>query len=218
MNFGLDYDGTVSAEKHGFMQFCKLMRSLGHKVYITTMRYPSECIEIFQQWSQHVDGVFATGREAKKPWMDAKGIDIHIWIDDNARAIHESASEIWGHSTPEGVTHTPVHNPEPPKELRTKVMEFPYLLIRKLSDEVLPAISGCSTAVSAWNVMLSDMAFLGTLNCGSNTYVVTNLLTGKSFTAILITQTTGPSVIFLHGPDGIINSTLEECKAKVLEL
>jgi hypothetical protein len=46
--------------------------------------------------------IFATGRQAKEAFMEAKNIPIHIWIDDNPRSVHMSAMQIWGTSTLEG--------------------------------------------------------------------------------------------------------------------
>ena len=105
MKIGLDYDGTVTSDYLGFVSLVRMMRQRGHEVYITTMRYISECkndLE-FCAFAKNVDGVIATGREAKKDYCLKYGITIDVWIDDNPRAVEESAKEIWGSSSPEGV-------------------------------------------------------------------------------------------------------------------
>lgn len=109
MNLGLDYDGTISEEPAVFMQFVKALRMLGHKVYIVTMRYESECKDIVLEWGDHVDGIHATARQAKGDFMKNLGIDIHVWADDNPRSVNESALSIWGWVSPEGHVITPVH-------------------------------------------------------------------------------------------------------------
>lgn len=43
MNIALDYDGTFTAAPNVFIELVKNMQTAGHKVYIVTMRYPSEC-------------------------------------------------------------------------------------------------------------------------------------------------------------------------------
>lgn len=43
---------------------------------------------------------------AKKPFLLELGIVIHVWIDDNPRAVEESALQIWGRVHPEGHTET----------------------------------------------------------------------------------------------------------------
>lgn len=104
MRIGLDYDGTVTSDYMGFVAFVRMMRQRGHEVYITTMRYISECkndLE-FCVFAKNVDGVIATGREAKKEYCLKYGITIDVWIDDNPRAVEESAKQIWGTPSPEG--------------------------------------------------------------------------------------------------------------------
>ena len=101
---GLDYDGTVTEDPDLFTQLVKTIREAGHRVYIVTMRYMSECTSDpeFMRIAEHVDGFFATGRQAKKPYVLNHGVQIHIWIDDNPDAVHKSATEIWGTPSPEG--------------------------------------------------------------------------------------------------------------------
>lgn len=109
MNFSFDFDGTITSDPDVFMVFAKLLRQRGHKVYIVTMRYPSECAEIETNWGPHVDGIFATSRGPKAPFMLARNIPIHIWIDDNPRAIQEHATAIWGSASPEGRVYIEDH-------------------------------------------------------------------------------------------------------------
>lgn len=102
LNFALDWDGTVTCEPDGFYDFIKTMRSKGHKVYIVTMRYPSECENIPIQFQNEVDGIIATSRKAKYDFTKELGLNIHIWIDDTPKAILQDAIHIWGISSPEG--------------------------------------------------------------------------------------------------------------------
>lgn len=109
INFGLDYDGTVTNAPYEFLRFVKDLRASGNKVYIVTMRYPSETDTILKAFKNNVDGIIATSREAKAPFLEKLGIKIHIWIDDNPRAINESAVQIWGHASPEGSVIDPIY-------------------------------------------------------------------------------------------------------------
>lgn len=117
MNIGLDWDGTVTSDPVLFYTFCLLAKRHNHKVYIVTMRYPSECADIDQEWRNVVEGIYATGnpatqdREAKANFMLRQGINIHVWIDDNPRAIHYSGRQIWGDTcSPEGHVITPTYD------------------------------------------------------------------------------------------------------------
>lgn len=122
MKIGLDYDGTVTSDYVGFVLLVRMLRQRGHEVYITTMRYISECkgdME-FCAFAKNVDGVIATGREAKKDHCLKYDIIIDVWIDDNPRAVEESAKEIWGSPSPEGVVVIEDHATGIPKMVRVE--------------------------------------------------------------------------------------------------
>lgn len=110
MRFGLDWDGTGEEAQELFLSFCKQAIALGDEVYIVTMRYPSEAANIPKEFLEVITGIHCTSRQAKKPFMDALGINIHVWIDDNPRAINESAGQIWGVASPEGSVISVKHN------------------------------------------------------------------------------------------------------------
>lgn len=109
MIIGLDWDGCSSNDPVGFMSFARMMRSRGHKVYIVTMRYPSELGEI-RDYASFVDGIYPTSRQAKRPHMLSQGIMVDVWIDDNPEAVHMSADKIWGCASPEGSVIDPQHS------------------------------------------------------------------------------------------------------------
>lgn len=43
MNIALDYDGTYTADPDMWLRFVEEAQAAGHKVFIVTMRYESEC-------------------------------------------------------------------------------------------------------------------------------------------------------------------------------
>lgn len=103
MNIGLDYDDTITRDPAAFLAMIKLFRERKHNVYITTMRYPSECDSILPEIKDAVNGVYATSRTAKEPFMYQQGIRIDVWMDDNPRAIHMHAEQAFGGTvSPEG--------------------------------------------------------------------------------------------------------------------
>lgn len=112
MNIGLDWDGTCSVDIELFLMFVKLARARQHKVYIVTMRYPSEVSNpphkaIPPEFIKETDGIIFTCREAKRKVVDEMGIVINVWIDDNPTAVEKHAREIWVECTPEGVIIDP---------------------------------------------------------------------------------------------------------------
>lgn len=77
MLIGLDYDGTITADKAFWKAFIYMARAVGHEVVIVTMRYERETIDDPMGCM-----VYYTERKAKKPWCDAYLLKIDIWIDD----------------------------------------------------------------------------------------------------------------------------------------
>lgn len=102
MNFGLDYDGTVTGDPVTFEKIVNLLKQAGHKVYLVTMRYESELGSIHPGIAIAVDGIIPTSRQAKRKVVEDLGLKIHIWIDDNPEAVYMHAGQIWGQASPEG--------------------------------------------------------------------------------------------------------------------
>jgi hypothetical protein len=104
MNFALDFDGVVTEDSNLFANFVNVARGAGHKVYIVTMRYPSECMHdrLMWRWVHGVDGIIPTSRKAKRKACEDLGIKIDVWIDDNPEAVAKDAMDIWGSSSAEG--------------------------------------------------------------------------------------------------------------------
>ncbi len=109
MNIGLDYDGTITEDPDAWLEFCQIMVRSGHNIWIVTMRYPSEGQDIDDRFYQVVKNVVYTNRQPKRAACQARGIDIHVWIDDNPEAVTMSASQIWGRASDEGDVVIEVH-------------------------------------------------------------------------------------------------------------
>lgn len=114
MNIGIDYDGTITRDPNLWMSIIKLMRVAGHNVYIVTARYPKtvldglridECYDINKELLDSVNGLYATSRTAKHPYMLSHGINIDIWIDDSPQTIHQNTNSKWDMGAPELCCH-----------------------------------------------------------------------------------------------------------------
>ena len=66
MNFAFDYDGCANADVPTFIDVISTLQKAGHKVFIVTMRYPSECRQVIEDFSGLVDGIIPTSRKAKR--------------------------------------------------------------------------------------------------------------------------------------------------------
>lgn len=109
-SISLDYDGTYTADPELYLEFTKEAILRGHKIYVVTMRYPSELASIDPKLVEVATMVIPTSRQAKRPFVKSLGIEINIWVDDNPRAVEEDASQIWPLQFPEGQIHTPEYN------------------------------------------------------------------------------------------------------------
>lgn len=109
MNIALDYDGTFTADPLLWLRFIIDAQAYGHAVHVVTMRYPSEVSTMDPRIAQLGVAIHCTSRKAKKPACDALALDIHVWIDDNPRAVQEDATQIWETQAPEGSPVVPDH-------------------------------------------------------------------------------------------------------------
>jgi hypothetical protein len=88
MLIALDYDGTYTADPHLWDGFIAQARGRRHEVHIVTQRAECEPVRL----GCHVDRIHYTDRKAKRPYMQARGLAVQIWIDDMPDFISESAA------------------------------------------------------------------------------------------------------------------------------
>lgn len=88
MLIALDYDGTYTADPGLWNHFVDVARSRSHEVHLVTMRAENEPVRL----GCHVDRVHYTNRKAKRQYMQARGLDVQIWIDDMPDFILGSAA------------------------------------------------------------------------------------------------------------------------------
>lgn len=87
MIISLDYDGTYTEDPALWDTFVKQARRNGHKVFLITMRYPSEPVTL----NAEVDAILYTSREAKLQYTAKCNIRVDVWIDDRPDFILQSA-------------------------------------------------------------------------------------------------------------------------------
>lgn len=94
MRIALDFDGTFTLDPVFWNSFIRTSVLAGHDVIIVTMRHNGdEAVKPLAQ-VQHLPAskFIFTGRRAKKPFVEACGVTIDIWIDDNPHFVMENAS------------------------------------------------------------------------------------------------------------------------------
>ena len=93
MIVALDYDDTYTRDPSMWNDFIDLLQRNNHTVYCVTMRYPQEAQAVREALANRVDGIFCTGRKAKRPFMYARGIQVSVWIDDEPGWILTDAAD-----------------------------------------------------------------------------------------------------------------------------
>jgi hypothetical protein len=91
----IDFDETISDNPGTWLQIMKAMELGGYVVYVVTWRSPTTAPEELQFLVDKGYRIFYTSFKAKKPFMEALGIKVSIWCDDNPAAILEDAKTIW---------------------------------------------------------------------------------------------------------------------------
>ena len=92
MILALDYDGTYTKDPVMWQAIIPVFRAAGHEVFCCTMRTPKEVSSMDPNLLKHVQ-VITTSRAAKGPFMEALGIPVDIWIDDNPMFIVADAAD-----------------------------------------------------------------------------------------------------------------------------
>jgi hypothetical protein len=86
MQIALDYDGTVTLDETGWLEFVDMMRQRGHHVIVVTMRHEHEPLQMIAPKTGEVPVVY-TGRKAKQDFCAKMGVFFDVWIDDNPNFI-----------------------------------------------------------------------------------------------------------------------------------
>lgn len=76
MRLSLDYDKTYTLDPPMWDRFIAMAAGAGHEVVCITMRRPDEAIIM-------PCPIIYTSRQAKQPFMEAKGVRVDVWIDDS---------------------------------------------------------------------------------------------------------------------------------------
>ena len=95
MNIALDYDNTLTLDVRTWENVVALLSRAGHSVYLVTARLDSSMGPL--EWLRehpNIKGVFNTNLQAKRPYMEDRGIEIDVWIDDMPRSVNEDIPDI----------------------------------------------------------------------------------------------------------------------------
>ena len=88
MIVALDHDGTYDRDPILWDDFVALAKARGHSAILVTMRHGHEPIGRALAGVQ----IYYTGRQAKRPFVAARGVEVDVWIDDEPMWILRDAS------------------------------------------------------------------------------------------------------------------------------
>lgn len=95
MNIGLDFDDTYTRDPEGWNEFIRYFTSRAHTIYCTTFRFPEQSQQVYDTIGKVIgyDNCYFTSYQAKRPFMQSKGIMIDVWIDDMPILIDAGVKE-----------------------------------------------------------------------------------------------------------------------------
>lgn len=98
MNISIDFDDTYTRDPQMWDNFIRLAQMSGHNVYCVTARSWREDEQVLGTVGKVVgrENCHFTALQGKKAYMNAKGIIIHVWIDDMPDMIVRGIEEVNG--------------------------------------------------------------------------------------------------------------------------
>lgn len=92
MIIAVDYDNTYTTDPELFNKVIKLFQDAGHKVLCVSFRYDKESLEVLTSIGRVIGktNCIFTGRQLKRPVVEALGYQVDIWIDDMPEIIGET--------------------------------------------------------------------------------------------------------------------------------
>lgn len=91
----VDFDETISDNPAAWLLVMSTLEKAGYHVVVCTWRFSHTHPEDLQFLVDKGYAIFYTGLRAKRPFMEALGIYVSIWIDDNPWAIENDAEDRW---------------------------------------------------------------------------------------------------------------------------
>lgn len=91
MLIALDHDGTYTVDPDLWLMFVATAKQRGHQVFLVTMRYPHEMVDVDMRLLKLVDKTIPTSRAIKRPFLEGMGHRVDVWIDDSPEFIVDTS-------------------------------------------------------------------------------------------------------------------------------
>lgn len=100
MIIALDFDDTYNKDPDTWDIIIDILDKRGHGVLMATYRHEElDYDPLFERLHDKDIRVTFTDGKAKRPFLEALGIKVDVWIDDNPFSITQDSA--WTHDSPE---------------------------------------------------------------------------------------------------------------------
>jgi hypothetical protein len=100
MIVAFDFDETYNLDPNTWDKVIRALQTGGHKVVLATYRHPTlDYDPLFERLAIMNVSIFCTDGKAKKQFLMDRGINVHVWIDDNPNSILLDSA--WKDDSPE---------------------------------------------------------------------------------------------------------------------
>lgn len=99
MRIALDFDKTYNIAPKFWDNFIDISVGNGFEVILATYRHPTEDWDPLMDDLQKKIPLYFTDGKAKKPFLEALGIEVDVWVDDNPKSITDDSA--WAPESPE---------------------------------------------------------------------------------------------------------------------
>lgn len=88
MNIAFDYDNTITSDPRLFEDVMSMFAAAGWDVYVVSGRLHVAAKPLaYLRDLPFIQGVYTTDYQNKRGYMEEKGIEIDVWVDDYPESI-----------------------------------------------------------------------------------------------------------------------------------
>ncbi len=99
MLLALDFDQCYTLDPFFWDTFIELTGQSGHEIILATYRHEvHDAHPLIDELKTSIPVYFTDGK-AKKPYLEALGITVDVWVDDRPLTVLEDSA--WGQASPE---------------------------------------------------------------------------------------------------------------------
>lgn len=83
----IDFDETFTTDPIAWLKVIDILKKSGFNVICCTARFPHEYPEDLEILERNGIEIYFASRNSKKEYLESKGVNVDIWIDDNPFSV-----------------------------------------------------------------------------------------------------------------------------------